>query len=626
MNLILIPIILPLASALVLLIPAGRTRYLKETLAVLAAGVSMLAAASIFVTRPEPLSLAWLNDAITFTLRADSLSAFLLLAVSLFSLAISLYSFSYPWSFKGKGENCGAKWFYFNLLMTQAFAAGAVMADNMVAMLFFWEGLLVFLYTFIALSQNSHAARRTAMKAFLINAVTDLCLLAGVCITGYIAGTMSMSEISANKLTLDYGWSLFAYLLLLVGAVSKAGAFPFHTWIPDAATDSSAPFMAYVPAAIDKLLGIYFLARASIFLFTLNGSMQLLLMTLGAVTILVAVMMALVQSDYKRLLSYHAVSQTGYMILGIGTLNPIGIAGGLFHMINHATYKSCLFMTAGSVERQTGSNDLSKLGGLFGVMPVTAVCFMIAAAAISGIAPLNGFFSKELVYAGTLNTGYTIFFIAAELGSVLTLASFLKLGHSVFFGKRPEALNGTREAPFSVLLPMIILAGICVAFGFGARLPINFLIEPSLQNLNLVHEEVLAGFHFNGLFWASIVVILIAVINHMFGLASAAGVASKSSDHIHYAPGLKELYAMAEQRVFDPYEQLMKRMPSAANVLYRIDRFFDYLTDDLPSFAANAFSKTSQRFHTGSYPLYMALTIAGFAVYILLTATYGGIK
>ncbi len=624
MNLILIPIILPLASALVLLIPAGRTRYLKETLAVLAAGVSMLAAASIFVTRPEPLSLAWLNDAITFTLRADSLSAFLLLAVSLFSLAISLYSFSYPWSFKGKGENCGAKWFYFNLLMTQAFAAGAVMADNMVAMLFFWEGLLVFLYTFIALSQNSHAARRTAMKAFLINAVTDLCLLAGVCITGYIAGTMSMSEISANKLTLDYGWSLFAYLLLLVGAVSKAGAFPFHTWIPDAATDSSAPFMAYVPAAIDKLLGIYFLARASIFLFTLNGSMQLLLMTLGAVTILVAVMMALVQSDYKRLLSYHAVSQTGYMILGIGTLNPIGIAGGLFHMINHATYKSCLFMTAGSVERQTGTSDLSKLGGLFSVMPVTGLCFIIAAAAISGIAPLNGFFSKELVYKGTLETGYTVFFFAAELGSFLTLASFLKLGHSVFFGKRPEALSETREAPISMLLPMLGLAAVCLAFGFGAQLPIEKFIAPALTTLGLQNFGELSGFHPDKLYFLSVIVILAAVINHMLGLAAGGGKANKASDHIHYAPVLKETYALAENRAFDLYEQVMDRVvPPFSNLLSRIDRGFDWLIDAMPSAVAGGSGRAISRFHTGSYPLYMALTIIGAVVYILLA---GGLK
>jgi NADH-quinone oxidoreductase subunit L len=336
-------------------------------------------------------------------------------------------------------------------------------------------------------------------------------------------------------------------------------------------------------------------------------------------------MMALVQTDYKRLLSYHAVSQAGYMILGIGTLNPVGIAGGLFHMLNNSVYKSCLFMTAGSVERQTGTNDLSKLGGLFKVMPVTAVCFIVAAAAISGIAPLNGFFSKEMIYEGALNTGYTWFFIAAELGSVLTLASFLKLGHSVFFGKRPEGLEGTKEAPFSALFPMLILAALCVIFGFGARIPVELFIDPSLLDLNLA-PEALGGFHLNPLFWASIVVILIAVVNHMFGCAASLGKACKSSDHIHYAPVLKDIYALAEARFFDPYEQFMKRLPRLADILYKADRFFDYLIDDLPSFAANAFSKTSQRFHTGSYPLYMALTITGFVIYIFLAASYGGIK
>lgn len=622
MNPILIPIILPLASAFLILLISEKTRYIKELLAIAVTGVALVSAVSIITQALFGTSLeftsAWAGGGIAFTLKADKLSSFILLGLAFFSFVISIYSFSYA----RKGS---ARWFYFNLLITAAFSAGAALADNMVAMLFFWEGLLIFLYAFIALSQTGQPSKKTAMKAFLINGATDLCLLAGICITGYIAGTMSMSGIAANKLTLD-GWAALGYTLMLIGALSKAGAIPFHTWIPDAALDSSAPFMAYIPAALDKLLGIYFLTRISVYLFALNGFAQLGLMTIGSLTILIAVMMALVQSDYKRLLSYHAVSQAGYMILGIGTLNPIGIAGGLFHMVNNALYKSCLFMTAGAVERQTGTNDLSKLGGLFGAMPVTAVCYIIAAAAISGIAPLNGFFSKELIYAGTLDTGYNIFFIAAELGSVLTLASFLKLGHSVFFGKRPEALRGTREAPFSALLPTLILAGVCVAFGFGARLPMEFLIEPSLQSLNLMHTESLSGFHFNGLFWVSVVVILVAVVNHMFGFAAAKGAASKSSDHIHYAPGLKELYAMAEQRVFDPYEQLMKRLPSAANLLYKADRFFDYLTDGLPSFAANAFSKTSQRFHTGSYPLYMALTIAGFAVYILLTATYGGIK
>ena len=619
MNLILIPIVLPLVSALALIFMCEKTKYLKELLAIGAALVSLLAAANIFLVPPQELSYGWLGAGISFTLKADNLSAFLLLAVSLFAAAISVYSFSAP----KKGPS---KWFFFNLLMTQAFAAGVALADNMVAMLFFWEGLLIFLYTFIALSQDTAAAKRTAMKAFLINAVTDLCLLAGVVITGYIAGTFSMSEISHNKLTMDYGWAIFGYVLLMIGAVSKAGAFPFHTWIPDAATDSSAPFMAYIPAAIDKLLGIYFLTRASVYLFALDGKMQLVLMSLGAFTILVAVTMAFVQKDYKRLLSYHAVSQTGYMILGIGTLNPIGIAGGLFHMVNNAVFKSCLFMTAGSVERQTGTGDLSKLGGLFRSMPLTGLCFLIAAVSISGIAPLNGFFSKELIYKGTLDTGYIWFFVAAEIGSFLTLASFLKLGHSVFFGERPENLKETKEAPFSMLLPMALLAGICVAFGFGAHIPLEWFISPSLGALNLQHESF-AGFHPDKLYFISVIVILAAVINHMMGLSAGGGKACKASDHIHYAPVLKETYAMAERRVFDLYEQAMDRaVPAVAKVLFKADRFLDWTTDALPSGVAGFFGGAFSRFHNGSYPLYMALTLAGAAIYILLAASNGGLR
>ncbi|MBI4802744.1 MAG: NADH-quinone oxidoreductase subunit L [Elusimicrobia bacterium] len=621
MNLILIPIALPLASAFLILLISEQTRYLKETLALAVSAVCLLGAFLIFTSalfgQPLELIARWAGYGMDFALKADRLSSFILLAVSLFTFLTAIYSFS----FEKKG---GAKWFYFNLLQSQAFAAGAALSDNLVALLFFWEGLLIFLTVFIALSKPDQAAKKTAMKAFLINAAAGLCLLAGVAITAYIAGSMSISGISADKLTL-IGWAAFGYVLMLIGAVSKSGAFPFHTWLPDAALDSSAPFMAYAPAALDKLLGIYFLARISVSLFTLNGTMQLVLMTLGALTILVAAMMALAQTDYKRLLSYLAVSQAGYLILAVGTLNPAGLAGGLFHMLNSAVCLSCLFMTAGAVERRTGAGDLSKLGGLFGAMPVTALCFIISAAALSGIAPLNGFFSIGLIYEGVLSAGYTPFFITAALGSALTLASFLKLGHAVFFGNRPEGLRETKEAPFSGVFPMAILAAICVISGFGARLPLEFLIAPGLRDLGLAYEA-LGGLRLYPLFWVSVVVILTAVVNHMFGCAAAQGKACKACDHILYAPVLRDLYALAQARFFDPYEQFMKHLPRLAGILYKADRFFDYLTDDLPAFAVNAFSKASQRFHTGYYPLYLALTIAGFVIYIFFTAHYGGLK
>ena len=179
--------------------------------------------------------------------------------------------------------------------------------------------------------------------------------------------------------------------------------------------------------------------------FAVSFGLNLLLMIIGAVTIVAAVVMAMVQHDFRKLLSFHAVSQVGYMILGIGTGTAIGIAGGLFHMLNNAIYKSCLYLTAGAVEKRTGTSDLAKLGGLARVMPFTFVTFGIAALAISGIPPFNGFVSKWMVYQGLVEAGisqYWIFLVAAMFGSALTVASFVKVAHGVFLGETPRGLSG----------------------------------------------------------------------------------------------------------------------------------------------------------------------------------------
>ncbi|MCX7698914.1 MAG: proton-conducting transporter membrane subunit, partial [Candidatus Goldbacteria bacterium] len=450
-SIMMIPIVLPLICAILILFISEKTRYVREFFSVIVTAVSLWAVLKLFEIGENNIELAFswfFSDKLYF--KMDYLSMFLLFSVSMFSFLISIYSISIP----NKGNS---KIFYFLLLLTQTASAGVVLSDNLLLMLFFWESMVILLYIFIYISSDSQQTKITALKTFLINGIADISMMIGIAIIYYITSTLSMSEISKTKIIMT-GWGTLSFFLILIGTLTKAGAFPFHTWIPQAALYSNASFMAYIPAAIDKLLGIYFLARISLYIFQINLSVQIILMTIASITIIAAVMMALIQTDYKRLLSYHAVSQTGYMILGISTLNPVGIAGGLFHMINHASYKSCLFMTAGSVERQTQINDISKLGGLFWKMPATAICFIISAAAISGIAPLNGYFSKELVYKGTLNTGYTIFFYAAEIGSILTLASFLKLGHSVFFGKLNDNLKETKEAPLTILLPMIALA------------------------------------------------------------------------------------------------------------------------------------------------------------------------
>jgi formate hydrogenlyase subunit 3/multisubunit Na+/H+ antiporter MnhD subunit len=273
-----------------------------------------------------------------------------------------------------------------------------------------------------------------------------------------------------------------------VGAIAKAGAMPLHSWIPESAKVVPASTMAFIPASLDKLLGIYLLVRVSYFIFDITGSMpiRIILMIIGAVTIIAAVGMAMIQKEAMRLLSFHAVSQVGYMVLGVGTGIPIGIAGGLFHMLNHSIYKACLFLSAGSVEYRARTTNLDSLGGLGTKMPLTLFTFMIAALAISGVPPLNGFFSKWMIYQGVVEFGkesnlWPIFLVAAMFGSILTLASFLKISHSLFLGERPKQLNKVREARFEMVVPSLILALLCIVFGvFAYQIPLRNLIYPSL--------------------------------------------------------------------------------------------------------------------------------------------------
>ncbi|MFA6079238.1 MAG: proton-conducting transporter membrane subunit, partial [Candidatus Omnitrophota bacterium] len=374
-KILLLPILIPLAAGVIALL-ANKIRGLKEGVSLIGTAANLLVAIALFKANII-FSAPWAGAGFEFLLRCYQFSAFIILAVAAFSFLVTLYSCVFM------RDKAFANQFYAYLLISIALINGAVLADNLILMLFFWEGMLLTLFGMIAIGNKG--AFKTATKAFIIVGICDLCMMIGIAATGYLAGTLTMSKISLSIA----GLGGMAFVFMMIGAISKAGSMPFHSWIPDAAVDAPLPFMALVPGAFEKLLGIYLLTRISLDMFKLehNSWVSTMLMTIGAITIIAAVMMALVQKDYKRLLSYHAISQVGYMILGIGTLVPAGIVGGLFHMINNALYKSCLFLTGGSVEKQTGTTDLAKLGGLGKKMPVTFICYLITAAAISGVPP-----------------------------------------------------------------------------------------------------------------------------------------------------------------------------------------------------------------------------------------------
>jgi len=612
-NLLWLAIAVPgIAGLLTLVLPSRRVRWAAGILAVLATALELGVAIYLF---PHDLALTvpWMGFGIEFALKLSRFSAFILLGIATFGFLVSVYS-----SVSMAGAPSSRRYHAW-VLFTVALAAGAVLADNLVLLLVFWEGLLLTLFGMIAAGKTRPFG--TAIKAFVIVGVTDLCMMLGVMLTGHLAETLSMSAI---RLPLD-GLGSVAFLLLMIGAMGKAGAMPFHSWIPDAAVDAPLPFMALLPASLEKLVGIYFLARISLDLFALSPESWVspVLMSVGAATILLAVMMALVQKDYKRLLAYHAISQVGYMILGIGTALPIGIVGGLFHMVNNAIYKSSLFLSGGAVERQAGTTDLGKLGGLWRKMPVTAICFVVAAASISGVPPFNGFFSKELVYDGALERGW-IFYAVALLGSFFTAASFLKLGHSAFFGKPAEETRKVKEAPWPMLAPMIVLGGLCVIFGVVNSLPLGRLIEPAV-GAGVTQGESFAGFPSSLLLVGlTLAVLAAACLNHAFGVRRT-GKGLGAVDHIHYAPGLHSVYNVAEKGRLDPYNLGRSIVWVAAHVLFRIDRLIDWVYSTLATKSALGVTWLLRRAHDGNLNRYILWSIAGaVAVILFVFAFFGG--
>ncbi len=433
----------------------------------------------------------------------DGLSRLIILFISLLSLLVVIFSTRYKTA-------AAMRNYYAWFLITLGFSFGAVLANNLLLFLVCWGILGISLYRLIPGKDEKSSA--AAKKTLVLIGASDGIMILGIAILWRVTGTLNMDEI--NLPTSDLVRSI-ACICLLIGSFTKAGAFPFHTWVPDYSETAPATSSAYLPASLDKLLGIYFLARITTQLFVIGDGIRFILLTIGVITIITAVMMALVQHNYKRLLGFHAVSQVGYMILGFGLGSLIGIAAGLFHMINNAIYKGGLFMVAGAVEQQTGKEDLEELGGLSRAMPLTFFATLVFALSISGIPPFNGFASKWMIYQGIIDfshgTGisnqlWMVWLGLAVLGSALTLASFIKFTGGIFLGRQQKAFSKVREVSPLMWMPMLVLALICIGFGvFASKLVVPKLFMP-----------VSGSFEYTG-FWASSTVSLMVLVSIVLG-------------------------------------------------------------------------------------------------------------
>jgi len=424
----------------------------------------------------------------------DPLSHAIALGLGLFSILAVIYSLKFM---KGKVPSFQ---YYLYIILTAAVSFLVAFANNLILLVACWGFLGLTLYLLI--NMGGEAAQKAAKKALIIVGGTDALMIVGIGIIYYLARTLQMDLI---KLGLNNWLAVLAYLCIAVACFAKAGVAPLHTWIPDCAEKAPLAVTAYLVGALDKLLGVYLLIRISLNMFAMNNAMNILLLCIGALTIIAAVMMALIQHDLKRLLGYSTVSQMGYIVLGIGTGNIIGIAGGLFHMFNHVIYKFCLFLSVGNIEYSTKTTDMNKLGGLSKLMPLTYFSCLVASLSISGVPPFNGFVSKWLIYQGLvmkINTSVSapelllvaICLMAAMFGSGLTLATFMKLLHSVFLGQRLNTAKEIKEAPFAMTFPCVLLALLCIAFGvFAFVLPLKYLVYPSLSSYQPAGAQTLLG-------------------------------------------------------------------------------------------------------------------------------------
>jgi multicomponent Na+:H+ antiporter subunit A len=301
-------------------------------------------------------------------LGVDRLAAFVLLFAQILSTVILLFSL--------KGVRRDIERFFFVLFpLTVAFCNGVLLSRHALLFLIFWGLSGVSLYLFALLGKDAEASA-AAKKTFIIIGGSDVFLILGLVL---LIGSRPVDLWWLDKLNLRPEAPLYwlAFVSLLIASLAKAGGFPLHTWVPDFSKSSPIESVALLPASLDKLLGIFLLARMMTSLFVVGLTVKMIVVSIGAFTIISAVMMALSQHNGRRMLGYHAVSQVGYMIMGVGSGNPLAFAGGLFHMINHTIYKSNLFLSLGSVEKQTGSSEFDDLGGLAKSMPLTFIMALV---------------------------------------------------------------------------------------------------------------------------------------------------------------------------------------------------------------------------------------------------------
>jgi NADH-quinone oxidoreductase subunit L len=484
-------------------------------------------------------------------------------------------------------------------------ACGVILTQNVLILVIGWEMFLVALYALIL--SGGDGTEPVAMKALVIGGASDFLMILGLLIYHHAEGSLNLAQ--ASHLSTGASFANFAsFVLMFLGAGAKAGMWPFQTWIPEAAEKMPAPGFAALPASLEKMLGIYFLFAICNNLFELNTAAKTVMYVFAVITIYAAVIPALVERNFKKVLAFTAISPVGFMVAGMATSTAAGMAGALMYMITHATYKSTMFYAAGNLEQAAGGSTLEAIEGRKEILPYTVLGFLLAFTAAVSLPPTGGFLGKEFIFEGLLehNNFFVYFFV--WLGAILNTAVILKLAAVILSGWKGKVkadLGWTYVAPVVVLGLAALLGGFVLDLNSGV-----IGSQVGSENAGWIRE----AWHVSSTTIASLGVYILGAT--LFFASRTPGKPEWSTfNFLRESPVLGRAYELAEEKAFDAYEVGVKAITWVASVVFwrferLIDRVGDWFIDTGRAIARPSLSAI----HTGVYSNYLAWVVSGFVL------------
>jgi multicomponent Na+:H+ antiporter subunit A len=416
---------------------------------------------------------------ISFALRLDGLGLLMGLLVTGIGTLIVLYASGYLHHHPMLGR------FYLFLLGFMAAMLGIVISDDLIVLFVFWELTSITSYLLIGFNNTEASSRTKALQALLVTGLGAMAMLAGFILIGETADTWSLAEVLKSGDALR-GAPFYTAIVVLVlgGAFTKSAQVPFHFWLPNAMA-APTPVSAYLHSATMVKAGVFLLARLNP---ALGGTplWQWTLTLFGGTTLLLAVWLGLLQKDLKSILAYTTLGVLGMLTMLIGLGTEIAIQSMVVFLLGHALYKATLFMTSGSVDHETGTRDVTMLGGLRRSMPLTATAAMLAALSMAGFPPFFGFIGKEYVYkAGLGMEGVAQWALpVAFIGNVIMMALAFQTGAGPFFGRESHRLpKHPHEAPASMWFGPLLLGATGLVLGLFPSLVASALIAPAVSSI-----------------------------------------------------------------------------------------------------------------------------------------------